>query len=199
MPAPTPVSAAARVLAPGRPVPAEARTQILIQPELLTKLAEARDIGLADYRAETITLLTSLSTTTTSGNDTFNIPPDKNFMLTDVRGYLALTAMTSETLAIVGLGNPSVQDRVLIKGMNTKIDLQIQNLSLKLFDNRPVALAAILPALGGPPIKYPAPHPVPGGSQIRLDTSLYDTTASIIGAGYDAGVVLSGYFVSAAE
>lgn len=180
--------------------PAAEEGTIILQPATSTRLAEARDLTLDDYRWIDVILKTQISSSATSGSNTYQVPPDQNFMVTDIRGYISLVLPSAESLAVASLGNLSVQDRYVLKAGNTKIDLQIQDRSLKVFDNNSWNLLSILSILGGNSIDMRvAPHPVPAGSQLLMNASVYDTTASIIGQATDVGVTLSGYLVRIAR
>ncbi len=173
---------------------------IVMEGAIRSRLMEALELTTDDYRGYSVPLKVSLSGSVTSGSDTFKVPANYHFLVTDIRGLLALTAMTTEPATIPGIGNPQVRDRIALKAMNSLVKLIEQDGQYDLIDHATLPVAAILEQAGGSRIDMrDAPMKIPANNTVELDVTLYDTTAAIIGGNYDVGVVLSGYLVKARE
>ena len=143
-----------------------------------------------DYRWASYQMRATLNSTTTTAQVTQRVPANWNALLYAIQGHLAFDAITAETLSITGVGNPGIQDRILMKAMNTRIDLQVSDRQEKLFETAVKPLSNLLTVVGGEPFTMNPPHFIKGGDTIQLDLSLGETTAAVIGGAYRAGVDL---------
>ena len=149
-----------------------------------------------EYERATVTMRTRLTTTTTSDTRVFRNRATHSMLILSIRGHLAFNAITSETLAITGIGNPFILDRAMMKAMNCRLQLSNQDRQIPLFEGgQDLALSTILPEVGGAPIYYDPPHIVLPGQTVLLSSALQDTTGAIVGASTDYGVNLDVVFV----
>lgn len=172
-------------------------------------IVEGRDLGPEDYRAEIVPMIVALASPTTSDSDTFRALKTFNFMVSRIRGLLQLLAPFDEALAWVsaanaanGVGNPTPEQRRLIKAMNCRLTLQNTDRNQDVFDGAAMPLSAIMPELGGALIDLSeAPHILPGGEQFQMTATLVQGNSNatdnttIIGANTEYGLSLEGYYV----
>lgn len=149
-----------------------------------------------EYECVAITMRTRLLAGTTSGQQNFRVRSNHVLLITTIRGHLAFNDLDGETLAITGLGNPDMHDRLFIKAMNCRMDLMNQDRNIKIFEGgQTLPLAQLLPMTGGEPIRFDPPHIVMPGQTIQLDTTLNETAAALVGGSTDYGVQIDGILV----
>lgn len=169
----------------GMPGPAEGAQVDRIK----SYLAELKDIGPGDYEIVTVTLKKSLLAGTTTGNDTYPAPGNRQIIIGEIHPHLALINAAGESLAIANLGNPSLADREILKMMNCRVQLQVKNHSLDLFQNASKTIS--LNSLRKRPMNlWHAPYIVPMGGLLQMDATLVDTTAAVVGGETEYGLML---------
>lgn len=173
----------------------------------------AKDLSPEDYRSVAVTMKTVLGAGATSGSDTYRVPTTHEFVIEEIRGHLVLTQFDSEILAMnhasdvtKGIGSSEsngtlrLADRLLMKAMNCRLDLKNSDREQKLFDNQSLALASILSFVGSPAVdRLAAPHIVPAGETLVLNTALINTDAKMLGGLTEYGVVLVGNLIRVAK
>jgi len=149
-----------------------------------------------EYEQVAITMRTRLTTSTTSGNQTFRVRSDCALLIKSIRGHLAFNDPDGETLSITGLGNATVLDRIMIKSMNCRLQLENQDRTVPLFaGGQDLPLSQILCHIGGKPVEFDPPHIVLPGQTLSLNTALQDTASAIVGGSTDYGVQIDGYWL----
>ena len=148
------------------------------------------------------------STATTGTAAEFKVPDNEDFLIYEVRGYLAFDDWGSEVTAFAGIldnsnnGNISPRERAYIKASNCKISLINKDSKLPIIDEASGALvlSSILAELGAPPLMYGGPtRPafiVPHGQVMKMTATLAKGLATIAGATTDYGITLTGVMLS---
>ena len=173
--------------------------------QTLGRLADAADLSNDRYRPVAVPLMVSLTTTTTTGKDTYVIPGKNKFVITRVRGHISLTSILTETLSIMsgttGVGNVGFLDRLAMKAVNAKLKLQDVDATKKIFDGtNDLILASILELVGGSPLDFSETPFIAGqGDVIQLDVSLQQTDSAVVGGATEYGVVLEGFLYRVEE
>lgn len=149
-------------------------------------------------------------------SDLFRIPGDYNLVVSEVRGHVALNALSSESAVIANgftgmLADATTKGRVIAKALNAKASLfnadrnnltfvenNIQNSSTNGPLLSDLCLASIMPVAGGAPLKlidqsYVMPLIVPGNERIQMQVALRNAAASTGLTEY--GLVLIGALV----
>jgi hypothetical protein len=133
--------------------------------------------------------------------DTYRVPGDYNFLVTEIHAHLAMMSLSTENTtgaATTGLTALSgVQNRSAVKALNafatlvnadrndlTFVETNIINSSSNGAVQSPLCLGTLLPGCGGAPIKmvdqnYVAPLIVPANERLRLTVVLRDAGASL--------------------
>lgn len=164
----------------------------------LKEWAQWADGGRRTKRKIAIPLIATIDSDTTNseGTDTWTALSDEVAFWEEVRGTLRVNDWSGESLAMSAIGNPGVRDRLLVKASNCRIKLEDVDDSLPLVqtgtNEATIALADILPAIGGKPLPYLVPELFPPGHKIKMTATLQDTASDIIGAETEYGVVLIG-------
>lgn len=156
-----------------------------------------------DYRWATVQMKQTVTTGNAAGVPTtsYRAPANFHMLVFGIEGHLAFNSLSSETLSVSNIGNPSVQDRLLIKAMNARLAFTNtdRNGGTKIFENANLPLASVLDYLGGQPLAFEPPHVVPNGENLQLDITMSDTTAAVIGGSTDIGINIKALFVRARE
>lgn len=129
----------------------------------------------------------------TASSTKYMVPGEMGLYIHELHGICALNAPTSETLAIAGLGNPSVGERIFMKAMNCRVTLRDIDEPRDITPDRTeVVLAPFVGAIGGKPLILPEGRPefIPPGHNIQMTAKLKDTTASVVG-----GETLYGFLI----
>ncbi|MDO8688542.1 MAG: hypothetical protein Q7R39_00770 [Dehalococcoidia bacterium] len=157
---------------------------------------EFASMGPEDFRKVAETLKATLNSAAAyTGQATFRAPATHNFVIEKILAHLVFKAPTTETASIVGIGNPSTIDRMALKAMNCKVDLQNTDRAQKVIETNSLSLAALHRAAGGEPMEFEPGHILLAGEQVQMDLSLIDTTASVVGGDTEYGLVLVGTLI----
>lgn len=154
-----------------------------------------------DYFWRVEQVLAQLGTSATTNTATYTPPANYNGLIFGVHAILSFQQITLETLSVTaaggatGVGNISLVDRILMKAMNTLVDLQNVGRTQKLFGTNSKPLSDLLSVVGGQPIAWPIPYVLPDGEQLQMDLKMQDTTAAVVGGNYQAGLGLNCLFV----
>lgn len=191
---------------PARPIPIPTAPPVLVPNSVVAWLQQFTPWQLQspltphEFEQAAITMRTRLTTSTTSGTQTFRVRSTHVLLIKSIRGHLAFNAVTGETLAITGVGNPGVLERMQIKAMNCRMTLENQDRTIPLFaGGQDLPLSQILTNLGGKPLEFDPPHIVLPGQTLSLATTLQDTTGAIVGGSTDYGVQVDGYWLRVSE
>ena len=162
---------------------------------------EIREALRADglLRGAVITIADNITTTTAGStfDKTYKVPSDEILAITAIRGDLLINDFSGETLSVATLGNPTVSGRLLMKAMNCRLNLVVDDDNRKLFEGQALGLAGILTHVGGHPIEKNPPDIVLDGETLKLTATLQDTTADVVGASTRYGIVIVGDLVKA--
>lgn len=133
--------------------------------------------------------------------DTYRIPGDYNFLVTEIHAHLAMTTLSEEnttgaaTTGLVAKG--TVKDRTIAKALNAFVSLvnadrndltfvegDIYNSSSGGSVYSRLCLASLMPLCGGAPIKlvdqnYVAPLIVPANERLRMGLTVTDAGAAL--------------------
>lgn len=148
-----------------------------------------------DYQPVIIVLRQPLNTTTTSSNDTYRVPDPYHLLVQRVRGHFGFKALTSETLTVTGVGNLDVREHLLMKAQNCRVDFVNSDKKYDIINNQQLVLSSILPELGAEPIVFDPPLNVLTGQTLKATMTLTDTTASVVGANAEYGLIIEGVLV----
>lgn len=131
--------------------------------------------------------------------DTYRIPGDYNFLVTEIHAHLAMTTLAEEnTVGASGLtAMGTVKDRTITKALNAFVSLVNADRNDLTFVEGDIysssaggsiysrlCLASLLPLAGGAPIKlvdqnYVAPLIVPANERLRMGLTLTDAGAAL--------------------
>lgn len=156
-------------------------------------------LGPDDYFWRSEQLKAAISASVTSGSVVFTPPANYNCLIFGIEGLLAFNNATGEPVQIAGIGNPGVLERMALKAMNVRLDLQNVGRTQKIFGTASKPLIDIYEAIGGKKFDMRGiPYALPDGEQLQLDISVADTTSGasgVIGASTDVGVSLECLYV----
>lgn len=163
-------------------------------------MEEIRQLSPEDYRLIEVPLMVALSTSATSGTDTFRALTTHHFVIKELRGHILIRDVTSETVAVSNYGNPSYRDRIAIKANNCRVTLQNTDRSQKVFESsNNLNLGSFMRVSGGAPIVVDPPHILPAGETLEATFTLVDTTSAVVGgtSKVEYGLILVGHYVRA--
>ena len=129
----------------------------------------------------------ALTTSVTSNNVTLKVPANQIALIFSLEGQIAFNLPGSETLAVTGLGNLSVADRIQVKGMNCRVALSNIDRKWKLFETSNLPLSQITKMCGGEPLTMNPPYVLADGEQMKTEFELTSTESTIVGASTDYG------------
>jgi hypothetical protein len=137
-----------------------------MEPVIRSQLAEALQLSYNDIIPSILTLRVTQANTTEQIFDVYRMPGDFAFVISEIRGHLAINNLGGETTAGTGMLNVGgVRNRVIAKALNAQIqltnpdrdDLRYVERDLTNTVNNVVinylSLAMLLPIAGGAPIK----------------------------------------------
>ena len=157
-------------------------------------------------RPISVSLTVNIVNGTISAANTYKVPDNEDFLVSEMRGYLAFDDWSAEVVGDTFLdnsnnGNISPRDRAYIKSSNCKISLTNNDSKLPITDGTTdLVLSSILGELGAQPMRYggegrPALI-VPHGQTLKMLATLAKSAAKYAGATTDYGVILSGVMLS---
>lgn len=173
------------------------------QEKIRSLVEEAKKLTMSNLRDDVVTLRALLSSTTLTGQDTFQVPSGRVFLIREIRAHLALQTPGTEVLGVGGMQSSFMfQDRVAAKALQARVQLVNQDRSdLKVIEsdigtNNTLCLASLLPVCGGAPIYFGEEFPliVPPIETLRLDVTLTDATTAGLATEY--GLTLIGSMVA---
>ncbi len=137
-----------------------------MEPIIRSQLAEALQLSYNDIIPSILTLRVTQANTTDQVFDVYRMPGDFAFVISEIRGHLAINNLGGETTAGTGMLNVGgVRNRVIAKALNAQIqltnpdrdDLRYVERDLTNTVNNVVinylSLAMLLPIAGGSSIK----------------------------------------------
>jgi hypothetical protein len=137
-----------------------------MEPVIRSQLAEALQLSYNDIIPSILTLRVTQANTTDQVFDVYRMPGDFAFVISEIRGHLAINNLGGETTAGTGMLNVGgVRNRVIAKALNAQIqltnpdrdDLRYVERDLTNTVNNVVinylSLAMLLPIAGGSPVK----------------------------------------------
>lgn len=138
--------------------------------------------------------------TATTVNDVYRVPETHKLAITEIRGHLALLAITAEVAFAGGLiADTTLLGHILAKAMNCRLQLKVNDTSLLVTDStsdNTISLASILEIAGAKGLDWSlCPFVVKGGQTLRMDAALIDAAASIVGAATEYGIHVSGFLM----
>ena len=201
---------------------------INFQQKIRSELVEGLQLSYADIIPTIIHLRVTLASTPgpdvespwtdavlpAPATDTYRVPGDYNFLVSEVHAHLALNQVSQETTGESATGlyrQTGIVNRTAIKALNafvtlvnadrndlTFVETNIANSSANGVVISPLCLASLLPTCGGAPIKmidqnYVAPLIVPANERLRLTVALRDAAAGLNQTEY--GLALIGALV----
>ena len=173
------------------PPPADA----YLQP-ITSRIIEGRTITPYDYRAVAVPLYTTLTSTTTRGSATYNIPSNMKFRVRQIIPHIALVNPAAETETWDGatlLTGGTAMDRIYTKAMNARISLAFQSRAFEVIPNMSFPLSDLLAQSGEAPSFLDMPGELLQGTTIDLSVALSDADAAFSDTEY--GIIIVGAFI----
>lgn len=156
-----------------------------------------RDLALLDPHSAhgvTVRLQKSLSSTTTTDTDTFDVSGDFDLAVYKVTGLLAFDDLPSEPFTVASY-NVSPVERAFLKAQNCRVELENPEDRGITFLDESLFLNSILPPFGDP-IVYVVPYVAPRGRSLKATFTLIDTTGTnMVGAATTFGIRLDCAYV----
>ena len=184
-----------------------------LQEKIGSLLTESRDVSMDNLRDDVVTLRVTGATAVLAGNDSFQVPAGRQFLVREIRGHIALMAPELETFNALppaggGLGGTvagtgGALSRMAAKALACRMQLVNQDRSeLRVFQAdfqgtaNTLCLADLLECCGGGPIMFgeELPYIIPSGETVRLDVTLQE--AAVAGQNTEYGLVLIGSMVA---
>lgn len=170
---------------------------------------EAQFLSPLDSPVKLIPLVVTLSTTTTSGSASYEVPAGYHLRLQAIRPHIALNPVT-ETLsqggtltnAAAGLtaNRGTALDVLVAKAMNCRVALTLQATQVPLFPQGALSLYDLMQYGGGAGARFlDIPGVLPSGTVVQLDATLVDTAALAVGQATYYGVELVGALVESSS
>jgi len=153
----------------------------------LLKLSPAQLIGTS------ILMQKRLSTATTSGSDEYRVPADRDLVVFQIQSTFRSSLIATEVATNAIFTAHTLDDLEEIRSSNCLVGILNKDRQLKVFDNRDIPLNAIRKT----PIYFPAMAPllIPATHTLQATFTLQDTTAAVVGAAADYGVMLTGVLI----
>lgn len=116
----------------------------------------------------------------------WNGPANFYSLILGIEAHVGMNDVSTESVAISGLGNPSVDERMLAKAQNYKVSFENTDRSggMKIFDG-PIRLSSLLPGKW-----LPVPVIVPKAETLKVTIDTVDEAADITGGSTDIGLDL---------
>lgn len=191
------------------PFPSEADVPFQPPPQnrlierVRSRIHEIAGLTSYDYRSVIVPVYTKLSSSVLRGTATFRIPFNQEFRVQSIRPHVAFVAPSSETMADGGsfamtagdnvLDFGGIDDRLLAKAHNCRVDIKIVSGRQVLFAQKGLPLSDLWPQGHGSAHFLDTPLLLPAGTTIELSASLQDSGAA--GSQSEYGIVFSGAYV----
>lgn len=182
-----------------------------VAPNLGNTFAEQIARGLKELdpeqiRGVIIPLYATLLSTTTTGYDTYRVPTTHDLLIEEIRPHLLALDISTELYATIDANlhmGPTMEDRLILKASNCKVDLKNSDREQKVIENHSLVLVSLMKPVGDSLKFGTTPHKVPAGETLRLDVALQDSDHTLTGVASTGstqyGLVLVGKLVRVAR
>lgn len=173
---------------------------------LRSRIVEGRTLSPDQFRAVVLPLQVTLGASRLVGSASFTIPSNQRFLVFQMMPHIvpvSVSAPADATSGVFNVGVPApgdiiaggtVEDRLLTKAMNCRINLALVSYTYQLFPQLNFALSDLSSVAGESPSLMDMPAILPQGTNIDLQASLQDSSAA--GADTEYGILLVGAYIS---
>ena len=173
---------------------------------LRSRIVEGRTLSPDQFRTIVLPLQVTLGAGNLRGSASFTIPSNQRFLMFQMMPIVipvSVSAAADATSGVFNVGVPAVgdvlaggtvEDRLLGKAQNCRINLAFVSYTYQLFPQLNFSLADFSSFDGESPSLMDMPAILPQGTNIDLQASLQDSTAA--GSDTQYGVLLCGAYVA---
>jgi hypothetical protein len=173
---------------------------------LRSRIVEGRTLSPDQFRPVVLPLQVTLGQNRQVGSASFTIPSNQRFIVFQFMPHIVPVSVSSPldaTSGVFNVGVPApgdvlaggtVEDRLLAKAMNCRINMAFVSYTYQLFPQLNFALSDLSSAMGESPGLMDMPAILPQGTNIDLQASLQDSSAA--GADTEYGVLLVGAYIT---
>ena len=119
-------------------------------------------------------------------DDTYNGPANFMSLIFSLEAHIGLNDVSAESTAVAGAGNPTIDQRLLLKAQNYKVSFENADRSggAKIFNAAKRLSSLLVP--GG--IWLPIPIIVPAAESLKVTIDSVDEDANVTGGSTDVGI-----------
>lgn len=173
---------------------------------LRSRIVEGRTLSPDQYRPVVVPLQTTLGASNPRGSASFFIPSNQRFLVFQVIPLVVPVSLSDPldaTSGVFNVGIPAagdviaggtIEDRLLTKAMNCRINLAMVSYSFQVFPQQNFALSDLSSVDGESPSLFDMPAILPQGTNIDLQAALQDVSAA--GADTKYGIILVGAYIN---
>lgn len=153
-------------------------------------LAELLQLSPAELIAQVVKLEARLGAATLNGEDTYQVPADRDFVVFQIQSAFRSTALDTEPVLNANITDFSVDGLVEARLANCLAQLRVKDRKLDIFDNGEVDLGSMRKS----PLYFPvqAPLLLPATFNVQAIFTLQDNAAAVAGNDADYGLLLIG-------
>jgi hypothetical protein len=175
---------------------------------LRSRIVEGRTLSPDQYRPVVLPLQVTLGASRLIGSASFTIPSNQRFLVFQFMPHIvpvSVSAAADATSGVFNVGVPAagdivaggtVEDRLLTKMMNCRINMAFVSYTYQLFPQLNFSLSDLSSAMGESPSLMDMPAILPQGTNIDLQVSLQDSSAAAVGADTEYGILLVGAYIN---
>ena len=173
---------------------------------LRSRIVEGRTLSPDQYRPVVLPLQVTLGSSRLIGSASFTIPSNQRFVIFQFMPHIvpvSVSAPADATSGVFNVGVPAagdiiaggtIEDRLLTKAMNCRINLAFVSYTYQVFPQQNFALSDLSSVAGESPGLMDMPAILPQGTNIDLQASLQDAGAA--GADTEYGILLVGAYIN---
>jgi hypothetical protein len=173
---------------------------------LRSRIVEGRTLSPDQYRPVVLPLQVTLGASRLVGSASFTLPSNQRFIVFQMMPHVVPVSVSAPADAVSGVFNVGVpapgdiiaggtiEDRLLTKAMNCRINLALVSYSFQLFPQQNFTLSDLSSVAGESPNLMDMPAILPQGTNIDLQASLQDAGAA--GADTEYGILLVGAYIN---
>lgn len=160
---------------------------------LTEKLQEITQASMNEFKRVEIPLFKALATIGPDF-DTYKVPSQYKLTIEKIAAHIVMLDFVNEVLAIGNLPDfVNIEDRIRLKASNARVTLKNDDTGIYLLgENHPFNLGTLVHPHRSEIDYGSAPQIVLPGQTLRLDLSLVQSGAAILGASTEYGIVISG-------
>lgn len=167
---------------------------------LRSRIVEGRTLNPNEYRPVVVPLQVTLGANRQQGQASFNVPSNQRFLIRQFIPIVVPANVSDEGNTMNGssfLANGGVEELVLARAQNCKIDLGLNSRMYNLFQQFSFPLSDLLFSYGGEANLKDMPGILVQGTTIDLTASLSDINAA--GADTQYGLAIAGLYIQTAQ